>query len=143
MITEGAQSLAEGWAAGPAGRYCLQAAIAYEHDVAPVAEATDWVRIAELYELLFALTPTTVVALNRAVAVSQADGPGPGLALLDGLGDDLAEYHYFHAARADLLRRLGRIDEAADAYRRALALAGTETEQRFLGQRLAELVAPN
>ena len=141
-IAEGAALLTEAWAAGPAGPYTLQAAIALEHDQAPVASATDWARIADLYGLLAGLTGSAVVELNRAVAVSMADGPGAGLALVDTLAGQLDGYLPYHATRADMLRRLGRAEEAADAYRRGLALAATEPERAFFARRLAEAVRP-
>jgi RNA polymerase sigma-70 factor (ECF subfamily) len=117
------------------GPYQLQAAIAALH-----AEAeTDWAQIAALYTQLAAMTESPVVELNRAVAVAMADGPEEGLALMRDL--ELDDYHLFHAARADLLRRLARLDEAAAAYERALELAGTEPERRFLAARLREVTA--
>ena len=120
---------------GPAGPYTIEAAIAALHTEAE----TDWPQIAGLYERLYALHPSPVVALNRAVAVSMANGPAAALPLVDELGDELAEYHLFHATRADLLRRLGRRDEALDAYRRAHALAQNDVERRFLAKRISEL----
>jgi RNA polymerase sigma-70 factor (ECF subfamily) len=120
---------------GPAGPYTIEAAIAALHTEAE----TDWPQIAGLYERLYALHPSPVVALNRAVAVSMADSPQAALPLVDELEDELADYHLFHAARADLLRRLGRSDEALDAYRRAHALAQNDVERRFLAKRIAEL----
>jgi RNA polymerase sigma-70 factor (ECF subfamily) len=130
--------------AGGPGPYALQAAIAACHASAATAAQTDWRQIAALYGLLARVQPSPVVELNRAVAVAQAEGPGKGLALLDALeardGDNaLAGYHLLPAARADLLRRLGRSSEAAAAYRRALALAGNPAERRFLERRLAEI----
>jgi RNA polymerase sigma-70 factor (ECF subfamily) len=128
--------------AGGPGPYQLQAAIAAVHDEAPTAEATDWEDIAGLYGELATVAPSPVVELNRAVAVAEAEGPVHGLDLLDtlALGGDLDDNHLFHSARAELLARLGRPDEAAAAYRRALALAGTVAERRFLTRRLAEVV---
>src|SRR5205807_2359822 len=122
---------------GP-GPYQLQAAIAAVHDEAPSAAATDWRQIVALYDELHRLVPTPVVALNRAVAVAMADGPAAGLTLIDALGDDdgLVAGHLYHSARADLLARLDRHDEADAAYRRALALASTTAEQRFISRRL-------
>ncbi len=119
------------------GPYQLQAAIAAVHAAAPSAPETDWAQIAALYAELAQQTGSPVVELNRAVAVANAEGPETGLALLDGL--DLEDYLYLHAARADLLRRLGRSDEARVAYERALELVGAEPERRFLERRLAEL----
>ena len=118
-----------------------QAAIAAVHAGAPNAAATDWAQIAGLYDLLLQIEPSPVVELNRAVAVAMRDGPGAGLSLIDAvLGrGDLGTYHLAHAARADLLRRLGRRDEARAAYERALGLTQQEPERRFLMKRLGEL----
>ena len=126
---------------GRAGPYALQAAVAAAHASAPTPAATDWRRIAALYDALLAANPSPVVELNRAVAVAMRDGPAAGLDLIDlilGRGD-LADYHLAHAARADLLRRLGRRDDARVAYERSLALARQEPERRFLMKRLAQL----
>jgi RNA polymerase sigma-70 factor (ECF subfamily) len=123
----------------PPGPYALQAAIAAEHARAPTAEATDWARIAALYGLLARAAPSPVVELNRAVAVAMAEGEERGLELMTPLDDELAGYHLFHSARADLLRRLGRDAEAAEAYARALALARQPTERAFLERRLVEV----
>ena len=126
-----------------AGQYQLQAAIAACHAQAAGPEDTDWAQIAALYEQLAAVLPSAVVQLNRAVAVAMADGPEAGLAIVDALdtGAQLTGYHLLQATRADLLRRLGRLDEAAASYREALALTGTEPERRFLVRRLAEVNA--
>ncbi|MFC4728566.1 RNA polymerase sigma factor [Coralloluteibacterium thermophilus] len=122
------------------GPYTLQAAIAAVHAEAPDAQATDWSRIVGLYGLLMQCDPSPVVALNRAVAVAMRDGPEHGLPLVDALLDgDLRDYHLAHAARADLCRRLGRSAEAAEAYRRALALARQAPERRFLEGRIRAL----
>jgi RNA polymerase sigma-70 factor, ECF subfamily len=123
------------------GPYQLQAAIAALHDAAPSAAATDWPQIAALYGRLADLAPSPVVELNRAVAVAMTEGAAAGLALLDGLVAEpaLVGYPYFHAARADLLRRLGRAAEASTAYRAALQLTSNEVERGFLGRRLAEV----
>jgi RNA polymerase sigma-70 factor (ECF subfamily) len=120
------------------GAYQLQAAIAGTHALARPADATDWPQIARYYDRLFELVPTPVVALNRGVAHAMAHGPDVGLGLIDAI-DGLDEYHLYHSARADLLRRSGRAAEAAIAYRRALGLATNATESRFLAKRLAEL----
>jgi RNA polymerase sigma-70 factor (ECF subfamily) len=141
LIAEG-QALVEG-ALGTQGfgAYTLQAAIAAVHAGASTAAATDWHRIASLYDSLLALNPSPVVELNRAVAVALRDGPAAGLDLIElilGRGD-LAAYHLAYAARADLLRRLGRRDEARAAYEQALALALQEPERRFLLKRLSQL----
>ena len=120
------------------GPYQLQAAIAALHSEAPTADATDWPQIAALYGELARVQPSQVVELNRAVAIAMADGPEAGLARLEGL-DELERYHLLHATRADLLRRLGRADEAAAAYRRALDLATNPVERAFLERRLGEV----
>ena len=127
--------------AGPPGAYALQAAIAGVHARAARAEETDWQEIAALYAVLRTANPSGVVALNHAAAVAMAEGPAAGLRLMDALTADgnLAGYHLLPAARADLLRRLGRMSEAAAAYREALALVGNETDRRFLERRLAQV----
>jgi RNA polymerase sigma-70 factor (ECF subfamily) len=123
------------------GAYQLQAAVAATHAQAPTAADTGWHEIAILYQRLSELAPIPVVLLNRAVAVAMAEGPAAGLALVDELEQTgaLSEYHLLSATRADLLRRLGRNDEAAAAYRRALELVSTDTERRFLRRRLSEV----
>ena len=125
----------------PPGRYALQAAIAAVHAEAPSWDDTDWQEIVALYGLLAQVWPSPVVALNRAVAVGFACGAGAGLAALDELAADpqLAGYAYLPAARADLLRRLGRVAEARQAYAAALDLTGNEVERAFLAGRLSEL----
>jgi RNA polymerase sigma-70 factor, ECF subfamily len=124
-----------------AGPYALQAAIAALHAQAERAESTDWPQIAALFVELHRRSPTPVIALNHAVAVAMARGPEVGLPLIDALADELATYHLWHAARADLLRRIGRTADAADAYRAALSHARSEPERRFLQRRLAELTS--
>jgi RNA polymerase sigma-70 factor, ECF subfamily len=138
-IDEGLQVLETALRGGAAGPYQLQAAIAACHASAADAADTDWRAIAHLYGQLARLTPSAVVELNRAVAVGMAEGPAAGLVLVDTLAATgaLAGYHLLPATRADLLRRLGRNDEAAKAYGEALALAGTAAEQRYLSRRLA------
>jgi RNA polymerase sigma-70 factor (ECF subfamily) len=123
------------------GPYQLMAAIAACHATAPTAAETDWAEIAVLYDRLAELVPTPVVALNRAVAVAMAAGPHAGLHLIEELerSDALHGYHLLPATRADLLRRLGRAEQARSAYREALELAPTDAERRFLRRRLAEL----
>jgi RNA polymerase sigma-70 factor (ECF subfamily) len=123
----------------PPGPYALQAAIAAEHARAATPEATDWRRIAALYDLLARLAPGPVVELNRAVAVAMTEGEERGLELMAGLDAELDGYHLLHSARADLLRRLGRDEEAAVAYRRALELARQPAQRAFLERRLAEV----
>jgi RNA polymerase sigma-70 factor (ECF subfamily) len=121
------------------GPYQLQAAIAACHAEARTADETDWVQIAGLYGQLARLNPSPVVELNRAVAVAMADGPAAGLALVDRLEPALSGYYLFPATRADLLRRLGRFTEAAAAYRKAIALATSDPERRYLTRRLTEV----
>jgi RNA polymerase sigma-70 factor, ECF subfamily len=130
LITEGQAIVASCVRRNQPGRYQLQAAINAVHAAAPTIEDTDWRAILTLYEQLYALAPSPVIALNRAVALAEIDGPAAGLAAVDGL--DLAGYYLFHATRADLLRRLGRVDEAAAAYEAAGALATNPVEQAFL-----------
>ena len=122
------------------GPYQVQAAIAACHATAADPALTDWTEIALLYGQLGKMMPTPVVALNRAVAVGMAEGPAAGLYLVDELDASgaLSGYHLLSATRADMLRRLGRRDEAADAYRAAIELAQTDTERRYLTRRLAE-----
>lgn len=124
---------------GGAGPYALQAAIAALHAQAPTAAETDWPQIAALYAELHRRQPTPIIALNHAVAIAFAEGPAAGLARIDALAKDLADYHLWHAARADLLRRLGKSTDAAAAYKKALALVGSDPERRFLERRLAEV----
>lgn len=123
------------------GPYQLQAAIAALHAQAATPGETDWPQIAALYAELAKLNPSPVILLNRAVAIGMSEGPERGLTLIDSLGISgvLSEYYLLHAARADLLRRSNRREAAAEAYRRALALATNETERRFLQRRLEEL----
>jgi RNA polymerase sigma-70 factor (ECF subfamily) len=116
------------------GPYQIQAAINAVHCDAPSFESTDWNQILALYDQLLVLTPTRVVAMNRAIALAEVQGPEAGLTILDGL--DLDEYHLFHAARADLLRRLGRPDAAVIAFTRAADLATTDAERAFLVARM-------
>jgi RNA polymerase sigma-70 factor, ECF subfamily len=138
MIDEGGGLVEVALTGGPAGPYGVQAAIAALHDEAADLATTDWPQIVALYEVLYALAPSPVVALNRAGAVAMRDGPAAGLALLDELADEprLRAYPPYAAARADLLHRLGRLDEAATAYREALELAGTEPESAHLRRKL-------
>jgi RNA polymerase sigma-70 factor (ECF subfamily) len=140
-IGEGIRLLDRAMRRGPPGPYRLQACIAALHAAAPTAAATDWRRIAALYDRLMAVAGSPVVALNRAVAVAMVEGPDAGLSLMDDLAasGDLDGYHLLHAGRADLLRRLGRTGEAAAAYRRALDLTTNPVERAFLSGRLAEV----
>lgn len=143
LIAEGTALVEHALVAGRAGPYALQAAIAAVHAEAPTAAATDWAQIVGLYDVLLRLDPSPVVELNRAVAVAMRDGPGAGLAAVDAIlsRGELPDYHFAHAARADLCRRLGRTEEARAAYRRALELVRQAPERRFLERRLAELPA--
>lgn len=136
-IEEGKALIDSAFRRGPAGTYTLEAAIASLH----AADETDWRQIAALYDRLYALHDSPVVALNRAVAVAMADGPAAGLPLVDELEDELSEYALWHSTRADFLRRLGRNKEAIESYRNALELAEIDTERRFLQRRLDELQA--
>ena len=126
---------------GGPGPYALQAAIAALHASAPTAAQTDWPQIAALYGTLYRRVPTPVIALNHAVAIAMWRGPAAGLPLIDELKPELADYHLWHAARADLLRRLDRKKEAAAAYRAALGCVGSAPERRFLERRLAEVTS--
>ncbi|MGH3194320.1 MAG: RNA polymerase sigma factor, partial [Streptosporangiaceae bacterium] len=137
-ITEAVGLLDRALRLGEPGPYQLQAAIAALHAQAPTAGETDWPRIAALYAELLAVAPSPVVALNHAVAVAMATTPADGLALIDRI-DGLDRYHPLHAARADLLRRLGRTQAAAAAYRRAHELAVNPADRRYLAGRLHDL----
>jgi RNA polymerase sigma-70 factor (ECF subfamily) len=142
MIDEGLATLDEAITQRRAGPYQVQAAIAALHARAPRPEDTDWPQIAALYGRLAAMNPSPVIELNRAVAIAMADGPARGLAVLEPLADPLDGYHLFHSARADLLRRLGRLEEAERSYRRALELATNPVERAYLERRLAEVAGP-
>jgi RNA polymerase sigma-70 factor, ECF subfamily len=138
LIAEANELLVAALRAGPPGRFTLQAAIAAVHAHAPSYADTDWAQILSLYDELLRVWPSPVVALNRAVAVSMVDGPAAALAEVDALDRDgrLSDYRYLPATRADLLRRLGRHAEAAEAYRAALALTDNAAEQEFLAARV-------
>jgi RNA polymerase sigma-70 factor (ECF subfamily) len=140
-IAEGAALVTEALRGGRPGRYALQAAIAALHSEARTYHETDWPQIVRLYDVLLRVWPSPVVALNRAAARAMAEGPEAGLAEIAELERDgsLAGYRYLPAAKADLLRRLGRVDEAAQAYRVALELTEGAAERDFIGGRLAEL----
>ncbi|WP_342667262.1 RNA polymerase sigma factor [Streptomyces megasporus] len=144
MIEEGRGLVLAALTGGPPGPYGVQAAIAALHDEAAGPADTDWPQVVALYDVLLALVPSPVVAVNRAVAVAMRDGPKAGLALLDGLADEprLRGHHPYQAARGDLLHRLGRPFEAAAAWRRALDLAGNEPERASLRRRLGEVDPP-
>src|SRR5881396_739071 len=140
LIAEALPLVEEGLREGP-GPFALQAAIAALHCQAARAEDTDWSQIVRLYELLERVQPSPIVSLNRAAAVAIVEGPRAGLALIDALAKagELERYHLLHAARADLLRRLGSWQPAADSYERALALVTNDAERRFLERRLREV----
>jgi RNA polymerase sigma-70 factor (ECF subfamily) len=142
-IAEGTALIPAALRGGRPGKFAIQAAIAALHAQAPSYEQTDWLQIAGLYDYLLEAWHSPVVALNRAVAISLADGPAAGLALLAELERDgrLAGYRYLPAARADMLRRLGRAQDAAAAYRSALALTHNHAERAFLNRRIAEVTA--
>ena len=142
-IGEGRQLVDQALRRGRPGRFALQAAIAAVHAEAPSYADTDWPEVLGLYNLLLAVWPSPVVTLNRAVAVAMVQGPAAGLAALEEIADDphLATYPYLAATRADLLRRLGRAQDAAQAYRTALTLANNAAEKDFLTRRLAEVAA--
>lgn len=135
LVTEGQALVRQCLRRGRPGPYQIQAAVNAVHSDAPSAAATDWVQIRRLYDQLLVLAPGPVVALNRAVAVAEVDGPGAALALVDGLGAELDGYHAFHAVRAELLGRLGRRTEAADAYAAAAARTENAAERDFLRHR--------
>jgi RNA polymerase sigma-70 factor (ECF subfamily) len=135
QLSDGRELLQRAMARGNPGPYAVQAAIADLH----LQQPRDWQQIAALYETLVGQTGSPIAELNRAIAVAELEGPEAGLAVLDGL--DLDHYRYFHSARAELLRRAGRDDEAGDAYRRALDLAQTDAERRSLQNQLAGLRA--
>jgi RNA polymerase sigma-70 factor (ECF subfamily) len=141
QISEGLTRVEAALRAGPAGPYALQAAISACHARADRPEETDWRQIAGLYQLLLRVSPSPVVELNHAVAVAKVDGPAEGLLLLDSIErrGGLEGYHLLPAARAELLRSVGRLDEAAAAYRKALGLVKLDPERRFLQRRLASL----
>jgi RNA polymerase sigma-70 factor (ECF subfamily) len=141
LIAEGSALVEKALLSRRFGPYSLQAAIAALHGEAPSAEATDWVEIVGLYDVLMRIDPSPVVELNRAVAVAMRDGPAAGLALIDAIlaRGDLRDYHLAHAAHADMSRRLGKAAQARVSYERAIALTRQGPEQRFLERRLAEL----
>jgi RNA polymerase sigma-70 factor (ECF subfamily) len=143
LIAEGSALVEKALRSRRFGPYSLQAAIAALHGEAPSADATDWVEIVGLYDVLMRIDPSPVVELNRAVAMAMRDGPAAGLALIDAIlaRGDLRDYHLAHAAHADMCRRLGKAALARASYERAIALTRQGPEQRFLERRLAELPA--
>jgi RNA polymerase sigma-70 factor (ECF subfamily) len=138
-ISEAAALVERGLRMGRPGTYLLQAAIVAVHATAPTYAATDWSEIVALYDRLLQLQPTPVVALNRALALAELEGPAAALEQIEPLAARLNGYHLFHAARGELLRRLGRLDEAHRADRRALALTDNPAERRLLEARLVGL----
>ena len=140
QIAEALPLVEEALRGGP-GPFALQAAIAALHCQAARADDTDWPQIVRLYEVLERAQPTPIVSLNRAIALAMVEGPKAALAIIDALAatGDLDRYHLLHAARADMLRRLGAADEAAQSYARALALVTNDAERRFLKRRLREV----
>jgi RNA polymerase sigma-70 factor (ECF subfamily) len=141
QIAEGIGLVERALSTRRAGPYSIQAAISAVHAEAPTAAATDWAEIVGLYDALLRTDPSPVVELNRAVAVAKRDGQAAGLDLIEGILDrgDLLDYRLAHAARADLCRRLGRVEDARASYERALAMTRQEPERRFLERRLSEL----
>jgi RNA polymerase sigma-70 factor, ECF subfamily len=141
QMTEGIALVKQALASSQVGPYTIQAAIAAVHAQAPIASATDWAQIVQLYDLLVRTDRSPVIELNRAVAVAMRDSPSAGLVLIDAIlaRGELANYHLAHAARADFYRRLGRTEEALASYARALSLTQQEPERRFLMRRLNEL----
>jgi len=141
QIREGLLLSARAMSAESVGSYALQAAIAAEHARAATAGDTDWRQLVTLYDLLLIASPSPVIELNRAVAISMRDGPATALSIVDGLlhEERMARYHLTHAARADFLKQFGRLDEARRAYETALALCQQAPEQAFLRKRLSEL----
>jgi RNA polymerase sigma-70 factor (ECF subfamily) len=138
-----ALSLIDNTPNGASGAFALEAAIAAEHCKAARPDDTDWPKIVKLYDLLQQLMSSPIVALNRAVAVAMADGPQSALTLIDELtaSGELDGYHLLHAARADMLRRLGSNREAAESYKLALTLVSNDSERRFLERRLREVTS--
>jgi RNA polymerase sigma-70 factor (ECF subfamily) len=137
LVREGQDLVRRCLRRGRPGPYQIQAAVNAVHCDAPVPGATDWGQVLALYDQLMAVAPSPVVALNRAVAVAEVSGAPAGLALVEAL--ELPSYHVYHAVHADLLRRLGLVESAAEAYRSAIRLAGSAAERRFLERRLASL----
>jgi len=138
LVRERIAAVAAG--AEPPGRYQLLAAINAVHTDAPSSRDTDWSQIVALYDRLIGVDPSPIVRLNRAIAVAELDGPDVALAEIDRLGESLDGYHAYHAARADLLRRVGRSDESRTAYDRAIRLAGNPAERAYLTRRRDQLV---
>lgn len=144
-IAEGTQLLAQALRMGTVGQYQIQAAIALVHAEAATAQQTNWAQIVVLYEELLHLIPSPVIALNHAAAVAMSEGLEKGLALVNEAGESgkLDNYYLFHAARADLFRRLGRRTDAVEAYKRALSLTRNQVEQEYMQRRLQEVAESN
>jgi RNA polymerase sigma-70 factor (ECF subfamily) len=144
MVAEGHQLVRERIQTGmPPGRYQLLAAVNAVHTSARDVRDTDWSQVVALYDQLARLDPSPVVALNRAIAVAELDGPDVGLAIVDRLAAELSGYHAYHATRADLLRRLGRSQDSRAAYDRAIELAGNTAETAHLSRRRDQLNRPS
>jgi RNA polymerase sigma-70 factor (ECF subfamily) len=139
MIDEGQAIVRACIRRGQPGPYQLQAAIQAVHCDARSFDATDWSQVVALYDQLLSIMPTPVVALNRAVAVAEIEGPAAALTTLDAIATDLGDYHLLHAARGTMLRRLGRRDDAQAAFERAAQLAATEADRRFLAHQIEEV----
>jgi RNA polymerase sigma-70 factor (ECF subfamily) len=140
LVAEGHRLVRERLATGQApGRYQILAAINAVHTSARDVRDTDWSQVVALYDQLVRIDPSPIVALNRAVAIAELDGPDVALGIVDHLQDELAGYHYYFAARADILRRLGRSGESRAAYDRAIALAGNTAETAYLTRRRDQL----
>jgi RNA polymerase sigma-70 factor (ECF subfamily) len=139
MIEEGQAIVHACIRRGQPGPYQLQAAIQAVHCDAASFEATDWPQIVALYDHLCSVMPTPIVALNRAIAIAEIEGPGAALTVLDAIAPDLENYHLLHAARGTMMRRLGQRDAAQAAFERAADLAATEVHRRFLAQQMEEL----
>jgi len=143
-IAEGVALVERALASRRVGPYLLQAAIAAVHADAGDSTKTDWNEIVGLYDVLLRMDPSPVVELNRAAAIAMRDGPAAGLALMDAIlaRGDLTDYSHSHSARGELLRRLKRLGEASEAYKRALQLVTQDAERRFLERRLESLQQP-
>ncbi|MDQ0702223.1 RNA polymerase sigma-70 factor (ECF subfamily) [Pseudomonas sp. W3I7] len=144
LIAEGCALVEQALNTRRFGPYCLQAAIAAVHAEAPEAEGTDWLQIVGLYDVLLREVPSPVIELNRAVAVAMGQGPLAGLQLVEGIlqRGELLDYHLAHSARGEFCRQLGRVEEAREAYEKALSLTQQTPEKRFIERRLAELKSP-
>jgi RNA polymerase sigma-70 factor (ECF subfamily) len=140
-ISQAEAFLGRALAAGPMGRYACEASIAQIHAAASRPEETDWAKIVRLYDTLLQIEPSPIIEINRAAAIAMRDGPAAGLALMNDVmaRGELSDYRFAHAARADMYRRLGQIEQAKSAYAHALALTQQEAERRYIAGRIAEL----